>query len=45
MRRGGAWGSVCRFIQPLIWLLALPLENLLSAFVLAGCLVCAGILV
>ena len=44
IRSGGAWGSVCRFIQPLIWLLTLPLESLLSAFALAGCLVCAGIL-
>jgi hypothetical protein len=44
IRRGGAMGSVCRFIQPLIWLLTLPLESLLSALALAGCLVCAGML-
>jgi len=43
-RRGGAKGAVCRLIQPLMWLLTLPMESWSSALALAGCLACAGIL-
>ncbi|OYT88649.1 MAG: hypothetical protein CFE43_21380 [Burkholderiales bacterium PBB3] len=40
--RGGAMGLACRFIQPLIWLLALPMEKLSLSLALAGCLICFG---
>jgi len=40
---GGPMGLACRLIQPLIWLLALPMEQLSLALALAGCLVCFGV--
>ncbi|MFG6458322.1 hypothetical protein [Roseateles sp. BYS96W] len=42
--RGGAMGQACRLIQPLIWLLALPMDSLGWALGLAGCLALAGVL-
>jgi len=41
--RGGAMGLACRFIQPLIRLLVLPMEKLSLALALAGFLVCFGV--
>jgi len=41
--RGGAMSLACRFIQPLIWLLVLPMEKLSLALASAGFLVCFGV--
>ena len=41
---GGVKAAVCRLIQPLIWLLTLPMESLSSALALATLFVCAGAL-
>ncbi|MEY3233162.1 MAG: hypothetical protein RL230_433 [Pseudomonadota bacterium] len=42
--RGGAKALVCRVIQPIIWLLTLPIQSLSSALALATLLVCMGAL-
>lgn len=42
--RGGAKAVVCRALQPVIWLLTLPMQSLSSALALATLLVCAGAL-
>lgn len=42
--RGGLKGLVCRVVQPIVWLLALPMESLSSALALAAVVVCTGAL-
>ena len=42
--RGGAKAVVCRVIQPIIWLLTLPIQSISSALALAALLVCTGAL-
>lgn len=35
VQRGGAWGMLCRVLQPLVWLLTLPMSKPGVALLLA----------